>query len=200
MKKVIEFLKKYRLYVIFTVVLLLFIVIFYNNVYDLFNKSTENLTVTLNSDSDYYEWFSQFDELYNKKKNNSYPSYSVNKDMFLSIYNLLNSDANITYDNGKYFINNNEIIELDCNTQSFKYVKSIENNIIEIIEVNLSNGKYYIQLIKDKVLYKITLNKDSISKKEKKINDYNNYNSIYGINDFKWQVNMKDIILRNMDI
>ena len=106
--------------------------------------------------------------------------------MFLSIYNLLNSDANITYDNGKYFINNNEIIELDCNTQSFKYVKSIENNIIEIIEVNLSNGKYYIQLIKDKVLYKITLNKDSISKKEKKINDYNNYNSIYGINDFKW--------------
>ena len=107
MKKVIEFLKKYRLYVIFTVVLLLFIVIFYNKVYDLFNKSTENLTVTLNSDSDYYEWFSQFDELYNKKKNNSYPSYSVNKDMFLSIYNLLNSDANITYDNGKYFINNN---------------------------------------------------------------------------------------------
>ena len=52
MKKVIEFLKKYRLYVIFTVVLLLFIVIFYNKVYDLFNKSTENLTVTLNSDSD----------------------------------------------------------------------------------------------------------------------------------------------------
>ena len=40
--------------------------------------------------------------------------------------------------------------------------------------------------MKDKVLYKITLNKDSISKKEKKINDYNNYNSIYGINDFKW--------------
>ena len=70
MKKVIEFLKKYRLYVIFTVVLLLFIVIFYNKVYDLFNKSTEYLTVTLNSDSDYYEWFSQFDELYNKKKNN----------------------------------------------------------------------------------------------------------------------------------
>ena len=186
MKKVIEFLKKYRLYVILTIVLILFIVIFYDKVYDLFNKSTENLTVTLNNDSDYYEWFSQFDKLYNKKKNNNYPSYSVNKDMFLSIYNLLNSNSNITYDNGKYFINDNETIELDCNTRSFKYVKSNDNNVIEIMEVNLSNGKYYIQLIKDKMLYKITLNKNSIDKKEKKINDYNNYNSIYEINDFKW--------------
>lgn len=186
MKRIINFLKKYKLYVILTIILILFIFVFYNKIYYLFNKKTENLTITLNNDSDYYKWFIQFDELYNKKKDSSYPKYSVNNDMFLSIYNLLDNTSNITYNNGKYFINNNETIELDCNTRSFRYIKSNNDSIIEIMEVNLSNGKYYIQLIKDNNLYKIILNKDNISKKVNKINDYNNYKSIYGINEFNW--------------
>lgn len=183
MKKVINTINKYKFYILLFIGIIgitFFSITFYDIVYKMFNKDTENLTIALNDDTDFYNWFIQFDELYNKKRELSYPKYSVNKEMFQKISNLLENKSDITYKDSKYYLNDNETLELDCTTRSFRYTNTKTN---EIMEVNLINGKYYIQLLTNDKLYKITLNNKTINKKEKKSKDYS---SIYSLNDFNW--------------
>lgn len=183
MKQIINFVIKRKLYFGLFIGIILFTLIFYDKVYEMFRHDTENLTVILYDDTDFYDWFVQFDLLYNNKKDFSYPRYSVDKNMFLEIANSFNNDTNIKYRDGKYYFDDSYVIELDCSSRSFRYTMYVEDSAIEIMEVKLINGRYYMQLIKDKKLYKIILNKNDINKREENINDYV---TIFGVNEFKW--------------
>ena len=104
------------------------------------------------------EWFIDFDKLY--KQNVKSPKYSLTEKSFQEIYNLLNNEEikDIYYKNSVYYLSNNITLELDVNTRSFRYTKYKDNSKIEILEVRLINGKYYVQLVNSKNLYKITFN------------------------------------------
>lgn len=180
------------------IILFIIIPISYIFIYNTINKPSgkENITTKLNTDSDFLQWFIDFDNLYNKKINS--PKYSLTKDSFQKIYNLLNNnnETNIYFKNNTYYIDNNITIELDVNTRSFRYTKyennqntsNKDNNKLEILEVKLLNGKYYIQIINKEYLYKITLNHKQV--KNKKYKNKNNSiileNSIFNNKEFNW--------------
>ena len=188
-------------YIIITSILILIFIILpfcFIFIYNLLNKPSgkENITTKLTNESDFLNWFIDFDNLYNKKIKS--PTYSLNKEPFEIIYNFLtkNEDSNIYFQNNTYYINNDITIELDTNSKSFRYTKyeknkndsNNENNKLEILEVNLLNGKYYVQLINKDYLYKISFNKDN-NKNKKYKNKENKIiieNSIFNSNSFKW--------------
>lgn len=149
---------------------------------------SENKTTILKDDTDFLEWFKDFNSLYRKEKGRNYPNFTVNEEMFEGINNLLNNKESDTYyKDGKYFVSDNETLELDVNTRSFRYTKYKENNIIEITEVRLINGIYYIQLVDKEYIYRITFNKDNIDKITY-INDKDVFIgvSIFQTEEFKW--------------
>lgn len=151
-------------------------------------NTSENITTLLKEDSDFYNWYMQFDKLYKKKKGKNYPELSLNNEMFNNISKLLNNEkTNIYYNNGKYFISDIETLELDINTRSIRYIKYKNNIPIEITEIRLKNGLYYLQIIDKNYLHKITLNKDNITKK-RYVNDDDIIikNSIFQTENFKW--------------
>ena len=176
------------------IIILIIIPTSYIFIYNIKNKPSgkENITTKLNTESDFLNWFIDFDNLYHKKINS--PKYSLTKDSFQKIYNLLN--INIYFKNNTYYIDNNITLELDVTTRSFRYTL-YENNQndsnnndkkIEILEVRLLNGKYYIQLINKEYLYKITLNHKQVKKNKSK--NKNNLitikNSIFNNKEFDW--------------
>lgn len=151
------------------------------------HNNNENITTKLNSDTDFLNWFIDFDKLYNKKIKNI--KYSVTSNMFEKVVKLLNEDnyTEISYKDNIYYITDNDTLELDTNTRSFRYTKYKDNKKIEILEVNLINGKYYIQLVNTTDIYKIILNNKTLKKKH-----YKNKESviikesIFNTNDFNW--------------
>ncbi|MCI6932950.1 MAG: hypothetical protein MR765_07520 [Tenericutes bacterium] len=151
-------------------------------------NTKENITTKLNNDADFLEWFIDFDKLY--KQNVKSPKYSLTEKSFQEIYNLLNNEEikDIYYKNSVYYLSNNITLELDVNTRSFRYTKYKDNSKIEILEVRLINGKYYVQLVNSKNLYKITFNNKKVrnkkyrnKEKEVIINE-----SIFNNKEFKW--------------
>ena len=129
-------------------------------------NTKENITTKLNNDADFLEWFIDFDKLY--KQNVKSPKYSLTEKSFQEIYNLLNNEEikDIYYKNSVYYLSNNITLELDVNTRSFRYTKYKDNSKIEILEVRLINGKYYVQLVNSKNLYKITFNNKKVRNKK----------------------------------
>ena len=152
-----------------------------------FNKK-ENVTTILKSDEDFLEWFNDFNKLYNKKRNNNYPSLKIKKEYFEEIQKLLQEkETNVYYKDGKYYLNNNETLELDVNTRSLRHTITKDNKIEEITEIRLINGLYYIQTINKKYIYRITFNKDNIGLKTyKNDKEIEIKQSIYQTKEFKW--------------
>lgn len=150
------------------------------------NNRKENITTILKSDEDFLNWFKDFDKLYKNKIKR--PKYSLNEKIFEEINKLLNNEEvkNITYENDKYIINNNTYLELDVNTRSLKYTKYKDKKIIEILEVRLKDGKYYVQLAKDKHLYKILFNNKDSKIDKKEIKKIEIKKSIYATEKLKW--------------
>lgn len=143
----------------------------------------ENVTTRITTESDFLNWFIDFDKLYNKKR--QLPKYKLKKEIFEQIYIFHTGEdsTSIYFKDNIYYIDNSTTIELDVNTLSFRYT---DKN--EILEVNLLNGKYYVQLINKNEIYKIEFNKDFV-KKTKQRNKENKIiisNSIYGTNNFDW--------------
>lgn len=151
-------------------------------------ESNENVTTKLKSDSDYLNWFIDFDNLYEKKVKT--PKYSLTKESFEKIYNLLNNNEenNIYYKDNIYYFNNNTTIELDVNTRSLRYTKYENDKAIEILEIRLLNGKYFVQLVNQKYLYKITFNKDKVTNKKykNKGNEIIIKDTIFNNENFNW--------------
>ena len=150
-------------------------------------SGNENITTKLNTETDFLNWFEDFDNLYNRKI--KYPKYSLTKEVFEKINNYINNDNNnnIYFKDNIYYINNTETIELDVNTRSLRYTKYHNNKTNEILEINLINGKYYVQFTNSKSLYKISFNKDIITKdKEDNNKQVIIKDSIYGKKDFNW--------------
>jgi len=176
------------LIIIIILILSRFNITIINNIFNI--KKSENLTTKLKSDDDFYEWFIEFDKLYKKKKGKNYPELEVNKDMFKSICDLLeNKESKIYYKDGKYYVSDEETIELDVNSRSIRYIKYKEDNIIEILELRLVNGKYYIQLVNSDYLYRIYFNKNDINKITYKNKDniyIDNDQSLFQTESFKW--------------
>lgn len=187
-KKTIK--KRNRTILLIIIICFIIIPISYIFIYNIINKPSgkENITTKLNTDEDFLEWFIDFDELYNKKVKS--PKYSLTKDSFQKISNLLNNEntTDIYLKDNIYYLEDNITIELDVNTRSFRYTKYDNNNIIEILEVRLLNGKYYVQLINSKYLYKITFNKNKISNKKYKNKEQTIIikDSIFGNKEFNW--------------
>lgn len=171
--------KKYKK-IIIIILLILLIPIIYILITNYLSKPTgnENITTKLFNDTDYLSWFIDFDTLYQEHIKS--PKYSLNKDIFESINNYLtnNNNTNITYKNNTYYIDN-ITLELDVNTRSLRYT-----NNLEILEINLHNGKYYIQYKDNTYLYKIILNKNIHKIKKYKNKDITS--SIYNTNNFTW--------------
>ncbi len=184
-----NFVKKYG-FIIIVIVLSILLFVFKSRVYDNYinGNKTENLTVKLRSDEDFLNWFSCFINLYNEKKDSSYPDLIVNEDDFKIVNEILNNEEEVNfYKDGKYYISDNETLELDVGTRSFRYTLFDNDKVNYIIEVRLINGKYYIQSINKNNIYRIIFNKDDIEKmvykndKEVKIGK-----SIYGEKEFSW--------------
>lgn len=157
-----------------------------NKIFNLNKK--ENITITLKSDEDFLDWYNDFNKLYKKKKNNNYPNLKIKEQYFEEIKKLLQEkETNIYYKDGKYYINNNETLELDVNTRSIRHTITKDNKNIEITEIRLINGLYYIQTINSKYIYRIVLNKNNIElityKNDKEIEIKQ---SIYQTKEFKW--------------
>lgn len=172
--------KTKKLIIIILIILILLIPIIYILINNYLAKPTgnENITTKLNEDTDYLYWFIDFDNLY--QKNIKSPKYSLNKEIFQEINNFITNekDNNVLYRDNTYYINNKSL-ELDVNTRSLRYT-----NDNEILEINLLNGKYYIQYQNNNYLYKIILNN-----RNKKIKKYKNKkitSSIYNNNNFTW--------------
>ena len=146
----------------------------------------ENTTTTLKSDADFLDWFIDFDNLYQKKVKS--PKYSLKKEHLKLIKDLLNNKPveNITFYNNTYKINDNIDIELDVNTRSLRYTKYNKKDIMEILEIKIKNGKYYVQLANDNKLSKIVFSRKYYKKETNKIEKVKIKNSIYGTEDFKW--------------
>ena len=187
-KKTIK--KRNRTILLIIIICFIIIPISYIFIYNIINKPSgkENITTKLNTDEDFLKWFIDFDKLYNKKVNK--PKYSLTKDSFQKISDLLNNEktTDIYLKDNIYYLEDNITIELDVNTRSFRYTKYDNNNIIEILEVRLLNGKYYVQLINSKYLYKITFNKNKISNKKYKNKEQTIIikDSIFGNKEFNW--------------
>lgn len=187
-KKTIK--KRNRTILLIIIICFIIIPISYIFIYNIINKPSgkENITTKLNTDEDFLKWFIDFDKLYNKKVNK--PKYSLTKDSFQKISDLLNNEktTDIYLKDNIYYLEDNITIELDVNTRSFRYTKYDNNNIIEILEVRLLNGKYYVQLINSKYLYKITFNKNKISNKKYKNKEQTIFikDSIFGNKEFNW--------------
>ena len=187
-KKTIK--KRNRTILLTIIICFIIIPISYIFIYNIINKPSgkENITTKLNTDEDFLKWFIDFDKLYNKKVNK--PKYSLTKDSFQKISDLLNNEktTDIYLKDNIYYLEDNITIELDVNTRSFRYTKYDNNNIIEILEVRLLNGKYYVQLINSKYLYKITFNKNKISNKKNKNKEQTIFikDSIFGNKEFNW--------------
>lgn len=165
-------------------------------IFDFFDKkidSNENITTKLNNDTDFLNWFIDFDKLYRKKI--SFTNYSLKQETFENINKLLNEENNdnTTYfRDGIYHINDYETLELDTTTRSLRYTKYNNNDYTipnEILEIRLLNGHYYIIIAKEKYTYKIILNNNYV--KKKKIKNKNNSiyikNSIYKVDEFTWK-------------
>lgn len=187
-KKTIK--KRNRTILLIVIICFIIIPISYIFIYNIINKPSgkENITTKLNTDEDFLEWFIDFDELYNKKVKS--PKYSLTKESFQKISNLLNNEntTDIYLKDNLYYLEDNITIELDVNTRSFRYTKYDNNNITEILEVRLLNGKYYVQLINSKYLYKITFNKNKVSNKKYKNKEQTIIikDSIFGNKEFNW--------------
>lgn len=151
-------------------------------------NTKENITTKLNTDSDFLEWFINFDDLY--KKNVKSPNYSLTKESFQKIYSLLNEEeiTDIYYKDSTYYLSDNTTLELDVNTRSFRYTKYNDTNKVEILEVRLINGKYYVQLVNTKNIYKITFNNKKVKNKKyrNKEKEVIINESIYNNKEFKW--------------
>lgn len=182
--------KKIVTYIIVILLLFCFIIPFYK---DFFNRiiPKENVTTKLNNDTDFLNWFIDFDKLYKKKV--TFINYSLKKDAFETVNKLLNEEnkdmKDVYFKNGIYYINNNETLELDTTTRSLRYIKYKNNKIKEILEVRLLNGHYYVIIAKDKYTYKIIFNNNSIKKKKlvNKNDSISIKNSIYKVNEFIWK-------------
>lgn len=187
-KKTIK--KRNKTIILIIIICFIIIPISYIFIYNIINKprGKENITTKLNADEDFLEWFIDFDKLYNKKVKS--PKYSLTKDSFQKISNLLNNEktTDIYLKDNIYYLEDNITIELDVNTRSFRYTKYDNNNVTEILEVRLLNGKYYVQLINSKYLYKITFNKNKISNKKYKNKEQTIIikDSIFGNKEFNW--------------
>lgn len=187
-KKTIK--KRNRTILLIVIICFIIIPISYIFIYNIISKPSgkENVTTKLNTDEDFLEWFIDFNELYNKKVKS--PKYSLTKDSFQKISDLLNNEKNtdIYLKDNIYYLEDNITIELDVNTRSFRYTKYDNNNIIEILEVRLLNGKYYVQLINSKYLYKITFNKNKVSNKKYKNKEHTIIikDSIFSNKEFNW--------------
>lgn len=184
-----------KIIILLIIIAILFISILIYNLFDstlfynLFSKpkGTENITTKLTDDKDFLNWFIDFDKLYQKNIHNI--NYSLNKEMFEKINNYLegNTKNNILYKDNTYYIDESNTLELDVYTRSLRYTKYDNNNKIEILEINLKNGKYYIQLINSKNIYKIILNNKLVKKdKTKNKGKVEVLNSIYNTLDFAW--------------
>ena len=178
--------KKYLKIIIVIVILLIILLIPFGIKEVKKNNLEENVTTTLKTDEDFLNWFIDFDKLYNKKVKKPY--YTLTKEPFELIKKLLNNEdtQNVTYYDNKYIINNDINLELDVNTRSLRYTKYKDKNIIEIMEIRLKNGIYYVQLAKKNELYKISFNNESSKKKKTKIETVKIKNSIFSTKELKW--------------
>ena len=149
------------------------------------NKPTgkENITTKITTESDFLNWFIDFDKLYNKTVKS--PKYKLKKEIFEEVYvfHTNENNTNIYFKDNIYYIDNSTTLELDVNTSSFRYTDEDE-----ILEVNLLNGMYYVQLINNHDIYRIKFNKNGVkkSKEKNKENKVIVNNSIYGTNNFDW--------------
>lgn len=168
-------------------IFLLCVFLYIHNNYIKYNTH-ENITTKLNTDSDFLEWFIDFDKLYNKIVKS--PKYSLTKESFQKISNLLNNEeiSDIYYKDSIYYLSDNMTLELDVNTRSFRYTKYKDNSKIEILEVRLINGKYYVQLVNSKYLYKITFNNKKVKNKKYKNKEKEVIikETIFNNKEFKW--------------
>lgn len=171
---------------VLTVIIILLTSTFIYNLYKI-PKGNENITTKLNDDSDFLNWFIDFDKMFKQNINNI--NYSLTSDMFKNINNYIQGEnSNVSYKENIYYIDEYNTLELDVNTRSLRHTKyNKDNKKIEILEVNLKNGKYYIQLVNTKNIYNITLNNKIL--KKNKIKNKGNVEvseSIYKTLDFKW--------------
>lgn len=147
----------------------------------------ENITMVLKNDNDFLEWFKDFDTLYNNKVGS--PKYSLNENIFKEINSFIDGEkeSRISFKDNKYLIDN-ETLELDVNTRSLRYIKYNKDTIIELLEINLINGKYYVILITKDWEYKIRFNKDDVkvNKVKNKKNEISINERIFGLNNFEW--------------
>ena len=181
--------KRNKIFIIILLVLILIIIpISYIFIYNINNlpSGKENITTKLKSDADFLNWFIDFDNLYYQVVKS--PKYSLTKDSFVRITNLLNNEGeeNIYYKDNIYYLSDDITIELDVNTRSFRYTKYENNNKIEIFEVRLLNGKYYVQLVNSKYLYKISFNKKKVKNKKYKNEEVIIKDSIFNNQEFSW--------------
>lgn len=182
-------LKKWVKFLI-ALIIIMIIIICSISIYDLSNKpkGNENITTKLNTDSDFYNWFVEFDNLYQSKIPDI--NYSLTPSMIEQISKFLSEEENnnITYKNNIYYIDEYNTIELDTYTRSLRHILyNDQKEEIEILEINLKNGKYYIQLVTNKYIYKITLNNNKQKiKQNKNKGNVEVSNSIFNTLDFKW--------------
>lgn len=159
------------------------------NIVQLINKPTgdENITTVLKSDRDFLEWFIDFETLYNSKVGT--PTYSLNENIFKEINSFLDGEtaSRVSFKDNKYLLDDGSL-ELDVNTRSLRYVKYNKEIILELLEVNLINGKYYVILITKDWEYKIRFNKDDvkIKKTKNKKEEVTIEERIFRVNDFEW--------------
>lgn len=181
--------QKNKTILIFSILIITIITLGYILINNLFIKpsGSENITTKLNTESDFLDWFIDFDNLYKKKVKS--PKYSLTKESFEKINNFLNNntESNIYFKDNIYYLDESTTIELDIYTRSLRYTKYNNDTKTEILEINLINGKYYVQLVNSKYIYKISFNKDKVStKKEVNKKEVIIENSIYSKKDFEW--------------
>lgn len=185
-----KFNKKYVIIISILVFIFIIIPLSYIFIYNIVTKPSgeENVTTKLSIETDFLNWFIDFNKLYNQKIKT--PEYSLTKDAFLKVNNLLDSNIedDIYFKDNIYYIEDDITLELDVNTRSFRYTKYEDEKIIEILEVRLLNGKYYVQLVDEKYIYKISFNKkmEKNKKIKNKQSDVKIEESIFKVENFNW--------------
>ena len=147
----------------------------------------ENKTVVLKSERDFLEWFQDFNELYSQKV--AAPTYSLNENILEGVVNFIDGDKDtrVTYKDNIYYIDD-MTLELDVKTRSLRYIKYDQEKILERLEINLVNGKYYVILMNKDWEYRIRFNKDEVKNNKKENVDklVTLDETIFGVNEFEW--------------
>lgn len=106
--------KRKKTILIVLISIIIIILLSYITINNLYKKTTgnENITTKLNTETDFLNWFIDFNNLYNKKVNS--PKYSLTKEMFEEINKFINNneESNIYFKDNIYHIDEFTTLEL----------------------------------------------------------------------------------------